>query len=147
VLDGDVPAGLLAGRIAIIGATAVGLRDTRQTPVGPMPGVYLNARALRDMLTGSLLQRPAWSEPLEIALMIASGLAVIVAAGAPRRRMFVALWLTASPAIIGGSIALHRADGLLLDPTAPVDSTTLLVFAILLLVTLRQDRAKPAFAD
>ena len=111
-----------------------------------MPGVYLNARALRDMLAGALLQRPAWSEPLEIALMIASGLAVIVAAGARRRGAFIMLWLAASVAIVGGSIALHRVDRLLIDPSASVIATTALVFAILLIGALRQDRATPAFA-
>ena len=146
VLGGDVPAGTLAGRVAIIGASAAGLRDMRVTSIGSMPGVYLNARALRDMLAGALLQRPAWSEPLEIALMIASGLAVIVAAGARRRGAFIMLWLAASVAIVGGSIALHRVDRLLIDPSASVIATTALVFAILLIGALRQDRATPAFA-
>ena len=146
VLDGEVPAGSLAGRIAIIGTSAAGLRDLRQTPIGPTPGVFLIARALRDMLAGALLLRPAWSGPLEIALMIASGLAVIVAAGARRRRGVITLWLALTAATIGASVALHRADGLLLDPGAPVVATTALLFAVLLLFALRQDRAKPAFA-
>ncbi len=145
VLDGGVAPNSLAGRIAVIGATAAGLRDIRQTPVGPMPGVYLNARAARDMLAGTLLQRPAWSGPIEIALMIASGLGVIVVAGARRRRGFVTFWLASTAAMVGTSVALHRSDGLLLDAAAPVITTTLLVFAILLLVTQGQNRAVPAF--
>jgi adenylate cyclase len=145
VLDGGVAPGLLAGRIAIIGASASGLRDIRQTPVGPMPGVYLNARALRDMLAGTLLQRPAWSGLVEIALMIASGLGVIVVTGARRRRGFIAFWLASTAATVGASVALHRSYGLLIDATAPAITTTALVFAILLLVARRQDRAKLAF--
>jgi adenylate cyclase len=141
VLDGSVADGALAGRIAIIGATASGLRDVRQTPIGPMPGVYLNARVLRDMLAGTLLVRPAWSGPLEIAVMLASGLGVIVAAGARRRRFFITLWLASTAAAFGTSLALYRAHGLLIDAGAPVIATTVLVFAILLLVAQRQDRA------
>ena len=134
--------GSLAGRIALIGATAAGLNDTRQTPIGPMPGVYLNARALRDMLAGSLLRRPAWSDPIEIALMLAGGLGVIVITGAQarRRRGFIAFWLVSSAATVGASVALYRSYGLLIDASAPVITTTALVFAVLLLVAFRPER-------
>ncbi|MBI3513596.1 MAG: CHASE2 domain-containing protein [Proteobacteria bacterium] len=145
VLEGGVAPGSLAGRIAIIGASAAGLRDIRQTPVGHMPGVYLHARALRDMLAGTLLRRPGWAGPVEIALMIASGLGVIVVAGARRRRGFITFWLVSMAATVGASVALHRWYGLLTDATAPVIATTVLVFAILLIVAQRQDRAKAAF--
>src|SRR5262249_55417668 len=69
VLQGGLAAGSLAGKIAIVGASAAGLRDVRQTPIGMMSGVYLHARALSDMLDGTLLRRPAWCDPVEIAAM------------------------------------------------------------------------------
>jgi adenylate cyclase len=148
VLDGGAApgsfAGSLAGKIAIVGGTAAGLHDLRQTPVGPMPGVFLIARALNDMLSGTLLWRPAWSDLVEIALMIASGLVVIVAAGVAGRRFFVTLWLVMTAATFGASGALYRSYGLLIDPSASAIATTALVFAVLLISVARQDRPSVA---
>ena len=146
VLDRSAAAESLAGRIAIVGASAVGLMDVQQTPIGRMPGVYLHARAVDNMLSGNLLWRPPWYKPLEIALMIAGGLIVVVAAGFFGRRVVVAAWLTMIVLGFGGSYALFAIGRLLIDPSAAVIAATALVFVILLIGALRQDRPAPAIA-
>jgi adenylate cyclase len=146
VLDRSVPAESLAGKIAVVGASAIGLMDVRQTPIGRMPGVHVQARALDNMLSGSLLWRPPWYKPLEIALMIAGGLVVIVAAGFFSRRVVVAAWLTMTVLWLGSSYALFAVRRMLIDPSASIITATALVFIILLIGALRQDRPAPATA-
>ncbi|MEM5369181.1 CHASE2 domain-containing protein [Paraburkholderia azotifigens] len=56
VLAGDVPPGMLRGKIVVIGVTASGLYDRFSTPVsgrlGPLPGVYIHANVLDTLVTG-----------------------------------------------------------------------------------------------
>ncbi len=59
VLEGRVPAERLQNRIALVGASAVGLQDLRPTPLEPaMPGVVIHAQVLETILAGAPLVRP-----------------------------------------------------------------------------------------
>ncbi len=64
VLNGDIPATKLQGKVILIGATAAGLSDVLPTPVSglasPMPGVELHAN------TYSALVQEATIKPLQI---------------------------------------------------------------------------------
>ncbi|MGE3150000.1 MAG: CHASE2 domain-containing protein, partial [Pseudorhodoplanes sp.] len=52
VLRGNVPDGRLAGKLALIGTSAVGLLDIKTTPVeSTMPGVEVHAQLLESALT------------------------------------------------------------------------------------------------
>jgi adenylate cyclase len=132
--------GSLAGKIALVGTSAVGLRDIRMTPVGALPGVHLHAVALDNMLTGSLLWRPAWTKTAELAAMLVGGLAVMVATLAATRRRLLGVWLGFDALAVVLSQALFHLWGLLVDPTAPLIATTALVFASLALDALGRER-------
>ena len=71
VLDHRVPAGLLTGRIVLVGVTDPVAKDVFQTAISsvPMPGVEFDANAITTILEGFPLN-PAGSG-LEIALIIA----------------------------------------------------------------------------
>ena len=72
VLTGRVPADRLAGRLVLVGSSAVSLGDIRVTPVaGNTPGVEVQAQIIESFLDATLLQRPA-------ALINAEQLAVLV---------------------------------------------------------------------
>ena len=59
VLEGRVTADRFAGRLVLIGTSAVGLLDLKTTPVDPaMPGVEVHAQVLENMLTASMLSHP-----------------------------------------------------------------------------------------
>ena len=59
VLNGEIGADALEGRILIIGTSAAGLLDLRATPLdASVPGVSLHAQAIEQILQGSFLQRP-----------------------------------------------------------------------------------------
>ena len=59
VLRGEVPEGVLKGRLVLIGAAASGLGDSYATPVGRdgslMPGIEIQANLLNALLTGTLI--------------------------------------------------------------------------------------------
>lgn len=55
VLDGEVPAALLNGKLVLIGATAEGMGDIINTPDGPMPGVEYQANLLESLRRGITL--------------------------------------------------------------------------------------------
>ena len=55
VLDGRVPPDKIAGKLVLIGTSAVGLNDIKTTPVSPaMPGVEIHAQVLESALTGAV---------------------------------------------------------------------------------------------
>ena len=60
VIDGRIPAGSIAGRTVIVGATAVGLGDLFSTPVSadaqPMAGVEIQANVWLGLRSGTLVR-------------------------------------------------------------------------------------------
>ncbi|MBW7901015.1 MAG: CHASE2 domain-containing protein [Rhodocyclaceae bacterium] len=59
VLQGRAPAAALAGKIVLVGATAVGIGDVLATPVStaePMPGVEIQANILNALRQGRLIE-------------------------------------------------------------------------------------------
>ncbi len=80
VLANDFPAGAFKDKIALVGATAVGLGDTFWTPMGRLvPGVELHANSISTILTANFLA-PAPSLLTFISILVFSllaGLAVL----------------------------------------------------------------------
>ncbi|MBL8396981.1 MAG: CHASE2 domain-containing protein [Candidatus Accumulibacter sp.] len=95
VLDGKVSPIVLAGKIVLVGVTAVGMGDALPTPVSaladPMPGVELQANVLLSMLE----QRLITPLPLLASLLLAA-----ILASAPM------LWLPRMMALPGLLISL-----------------------------------------
>ena len=76
VLAGRVPADVLAGRIALVGFTAMGFDEVPTPFAAVSPGVELQATVLDNVLEGRALRRPWWLVPLEAAAVIALGVLV-----------------------------------------------------------------------
>jgi len=107
----------IAGHIVLIGASAVGLVDLRQTALNAFePGVNIHAGALEQILSGDFLRRPAWADGAEILLAVAlAAMVSLLAAFAGQR----AAGLVAG---VGAGLVLAAAwfgfrHGLLLDPS------------------------------
>jgi adenylate cyclase len=74
VLAGTIPPDSLRGRIVIVGTTAPGLRDMRTTPVGEIyPGMEVHANLVGGMLDGRILQRPDYSDALDVLQLLLLG--------------------------------------------------------------------------
>ncbi len=66
---------LFEGRIVLIGAGAIGLRDLVATPMRDRElGVVIHAQAVEQMVLGDFLERPDWAAGLEIAVLLGAGL-------------------------------------------------------------------------
>lgn len=126
VVANRVPADALAGKVVLLGASAKGLLDLRFTPRGDLiPGVYVHAEALTQVLAGQALARPWWLPPLEWLVCV---LAVVLAYEAALR-LGAGVGLSAGTAVAAASVAVaayafHRMHLL-------VDASLIVVSALL----------------
>ena len=75
VVAGSAPRELLKDKIVLLGASAAGLLDLRSTPVGQRYiGVEAHANLISGLLDGTIKQQPAYSDGLELSLLILLGL-------------------------------------------------------------------------
>src|SRR5258705_4033652 len=78
VLEGHVAPEMIAGKLVLIGTSAVGLLDVKTTPIDPvMPGVEVHAQVLESALTRALLLRPSYGVVVELCAAIVLGILVI----------------------------------------------------------------------
>lgn len=71
VLSGRVPAGLLQGVVALVGATAFGLGDTIPTPLAPSAaGVEIHARVVAAALDEAFIHTPRAAPGLQAGLVL-----------------------------------------------------------------------------
>ncbi len=120
LLQGQVPAAELQGRLLLVGSSAQGLMDLRFSPLGSVvPGVEVHAQALEQALTDEFLVRPAWTLAVEALALLLGGLLVGVLA------LSVGPLLSAGAAVcvvLGfGAAGLWAFSGprVLLDPLTP----------------------------
>ncbi|MDX1739094.1 MAG: adenylate/guanylate cyclase domain-containing protein, partial [Alphaproteobacteria bacterium] len=132
VMNGRVGPEKLAGRLFLIGTSAVGLLDIRNTPISSrLPGVEVHANMIETIWDKKYLAYPVEMQGYEMAVLIISGLLMILLI--PR---VGPLWtLVGLFGVIGGlagaSWYLFTKELLLLDVTYPGVS----VFAIYALLT------------
>ncbi len=108
----------VAGKIVLIGTSAVGLRDLRATPVSAaIPGVEIHAQLVSSILNQDFLTRPNYAIGLETAATLLIGMLVI--ALVPRASSLTSLPIIVLilSAVAGGSWYLFDAHALLLDPS------------------------------
>ncbi|HBI15863.1 MAG TPA: adenylate/guanylate cyclase domain-containing protein [Desulfobulbaceae bacterium] len=76
ILADAVPAAELAGKMVLIGTSAVGLHDLRTTPFdSEFPGVEAHATLIDTILAGDYIRAPGWLPGLELCLTIGAGIA------------------------------------------------------------------------
>lgn len=119
-------ADVFAGHIVLIGTSAIGLRDIVSTPIASgVPGVFVHAEIIDQILGGTFLSRPDWAVGAEVALAIV--LTILVLAFLP------ALPALANALVAAAAIAIALVTGwlafawysLLLSPILPAQSALL----------------------
>ena len=76
VLSGEAD---LNGNIVFIGTSAPGLMDLRSTPnATAVAGVEIHAQIVEQILSGDFLERPLWSQEMEMAALLVLGGAMII---------------------------------------------------------------------
>ena len=105
ILDGSVPAKALAGKIVLVGATAIGIYDLRVTPFSPaMPGVEKHANVIASILENKFLRKAPLA--VNLILMISVSLLFIF--------LIIHLKAAGAAALTGGSLLLLLGSGYLL---------------------------------
>jgi adenylate cyclase len=108
----------IAGNIVFVGASASGLLDVRQSPLGePVPGVSIHVQALEQMLTGVYLNRADWVGGLEILIFVLSGIAITLAIIFTGPLIGLGFSLMVALVTTAGSWFAFIQYGLLLDPS------------------------------
>ncbi|MDI6775550.1 MAG: CHASE2 domain-containing protein, partial [Verrucomicrobiota bacterium] len=75
VLRGGVPTQALANKIVLVGASAVGLRDLKATPIASdFPGVQVHATMIDNILSGDMLRIPSWMDDVHMAAILLMGI-------------------------------------------------------------------------
>jgi adenylate cyclase len=146
ILDGLPPPEmrrLFAGRIVLVGAGAIGLRDLVATPVARRElGVAVQAQAIEQMVLGDYLYRPDWTAGLEMAVLLAAGglLALLLPWMGAMRGALAGLGFLAGAG--GGSWYAFRAHGLLVDPTAAMLAIVACYIVATLFDYLREEKQR-----
>lgn len=119
LLDGSYNTVTLQGFFILLGVTGQGVADLRQTPLGLMSGVDIEAQAIECMLTGNLLRRPAKLYWIELVLVLAAGLITIFALPYSQPRIAGVAFVILILMLFGASFACFRFFNLLVDATWP----------------------------
>jgi adenylate cyclase len=71
ILAGTVPEEAFRGKIALVGAAATGIYDTRTTPFNPVhPGAEIQASVMDNLVSGRFIARPGWSETYDVFAIV-----------------------------------------------------------------------------
>ena len=143
VLQGQVPADRLRGRLVLIGTSAIGLLDIKTTPVeAAMPGVEVHAQILESVLTKTLLNHPNYAIGAELIVAVLFGLAIIVVAPLLSPTIVVVLGVLLVAGLIGLSLFLFVAHNLLIDFTYPLISSWLIYLVLTFVNYFREQKQR-----
>lgn len=127
LLDDDAEERLRAqveGRIVLVGASAVGLRDLVATPLSSaVPGVVVQAEILDQIIGQTFVSRPDWARGLEMAAAAIAALLLLLALPHLGSLPAAGLALVALSGLAAGSWYAFAAHRFLLDPLLPMGST------------------------
>jgi adenylate cyclase len=121
VIEGKAAPEKFAGKLVLVGTSAIGLLDVKTTPVSrAMPGAEVHAQLLEAALTDSLLSSPGYAIAVEMSGALVTGTALsLVAPFAGALTLFAGAVLVAATFIAGSWIAYSRYQ-MLLDASFPL---------------------------
>lgn len=141
----DDASAAVAGRIALVGTSAVGLRDIVATPIAAaMPGVNVHAEIIDQIVADSFLREPDWAEGATLLAAFLSGLVLILIASHSGAVLSSLTFLILSAALVAASWLAFAREQYLLDPVGPV-LTLLVVFLVLTPLRLALENREKRF--
>jgi adenylate cyclase len=143
VLQGQVPADRLRGRLVLIGTSATGLLDIKTTPLDPViPGVEVHAQILESVLTKSTLQNPNYAIGAELVIAVLLGIGVIIMAPMLSPTVNVVLGGLLIAGLTGFSLYLFAEHNLLIDFTYPLISSWLIYLVLTFVNYFREQKQR-----
>ncbi len=147
VLTGRMPTKMLAGKIVLLGGSAIGLPGPTSTPADAhFPGVEVQATAIDDLISGDFLHRPASALFWEILLALCCGVACTLLV--VKLHAWRAVWIVLAgvAAVWAGSAWLVSATGLLFSPL-PVTVALLSNFPVVTVLTAKRNRRRAELTE
>ena len=143
VLQGNVPPDRLAGKLVLIGTSAIGLLDLKTTPLdAAIPGVEVHAQILESVLSKSSLVNPNYAIGAELAIAVLFGLAIIIAAPMLPASIVIVLGGCLIAGLIGLSLYLFVEHNLLIDFTYPLISSWLIYLVLTFVNYFREQKQR-----
>ena len=143
ILQGNVPPDRLAGKLVLIGTSAIGLLDLKTTPLdAAIPGVEVHAQILESVLSNSSLVNPNYAIGAELALAVLFGLAIIIAAPMLPASIVIVLGGCLIAGLIGLSLYLFVEHDLLIDFTYPLMSSWLIYLVLTFVNYFREQKQR-----
>ena len=127
VLNGTVDKTKIAGKIAIVGTSAVGLLDIKTIPTdSSVPGVEVHAQLIESVLTNSYLTLPNFANTAEVTLTLVAGLIIIVLVPWIGAKWTLLFFLSVVASGIGTSWYLFDQERILIDAAYGVSAILIL---------------------
>lgn len=122
VIRGRAETSILEDRTVLVGTSAAGLLDLRQTPVGnKYPGVEVHANILSGLLDGRIKQQPEYVRAIHIALLLLIAL-VLTPLVSGEAVVWPTFWMLV---VAGGTFGLNLALWVYGDFVVPLASPLL----------------------
>jgi len=144
-IRGDIDPELIRGKIALVGATALGLLDYQTTPLGErIPGIEIHAQILENIFENSLLRRPRYFDRLERLLLLGCGLILILAVPAVKPRTSALIYGAVVAGLLVLGFFLYYWKQFLLDVAWPTTASSVLFGVMLTGALAEADRQRRA---
>ena len=143
ILNGIARQEQLENALALVGTSALGLKDIRYTPLSrSVPGVEIHGQLLEMIITNNFLHRPPWVRNAEVFAVVLSGLLMLILVptlGASYTLLFAFV-------LIGGmtisSWYAYTELRLLIDPLYPSLCSAILYITLSYMNFLREERRR-----
>jgi len=143
ILDGSVDRRKLAGKLVLMGTSAIGLFDIKTTPVdAAIPGVEVHAQTLETILSKSFLTRPNYAIAAEITLAILVGLIIIFMV--PIASVLTVMFIggTIAAALVAMSWYLFIQQSMLIDVAYPLLSSLVIFLTLVFINYFREEQER-----
>lgn len=121
VLAGKADPELLAGSIAMVGTSAIGLVDLRTTPVGAMfPGIETQATVVDALLRGDAPYKPDFAEGMSMVGILALGLLLSLAMPLLGPALMTLLGIGGTALVVTTNVWLWQVKGLDIPVAGPL---------------------------
>jgi adenylate cyclase len=139
LLADAVPRERIAGKIVLVGTSALGLVDNKTTPIDrAMPGVEVHAQILESVLSGAMLRQPAHALAIEILIAMVVSLAIIGLAPLVGPVELLALGFVVAVFLVWTSVYEFKYYSLLIDTTFPLMASWLVYSSLVFLNYFRE---------
>ncbi|MDB9822242.1 adenylate/guanylate cyclase domain-containing protein [Deltaproteobacteria bacterium] len=143
ILQGTLPKGTFDGKIVIVGSTAVGAHDLRNTPFSPAhPGLEIHTTIIDNILRNDFISKPHWANIYDfLAIMV---LGILLGIIIPRSGAITGLSVTAVMIVLHilGSRWLFSYYGLWVNMVYPLLTVFLIYTSLTAYHYLVEERNK-----